>query len=372
MSRSGVDAPWSSEELDVIRREYPSCSSRSQVLDLAERLGRSADAVYKMAARRLGLATARTWTIEQDNLLREGWGKTKTQVLSKKIGRSPSALKQRARKLGLDSERLYTEVEKAIVRSMYGTHTASQIAERIHGTTKAVASIYQLAQNLGLRKCARWSPEEMEAVRAARAEGGTDSDIARRLGKTREQITHIRNRLGLPRDAAAILESRRRAVKTQHSRLGVANGGELRSLGYRQYASACGWPEDLPPRAVQILNVLAEHGPKTAQELAEAIGLKPKRNSVGGHFMYLTCASRSNLVRGHGTYTGLLVAKGLVHREQRYLTGRGKGKNRLPCLYILTPAAIQIREQCLERAQREERDGRTPAAEAGLQPTAAG
>jgi transposase-like protein len=372
MSRSGVDAPWTAEELDMIRREYPSCSSRSQVIDLAERLGRSVDAVYKVAARRLGLATARTWTLEQDNLLREGWGKTKTQVLARTIGRSPSALKQRARKLGLDCERLYTKEEKQIVRSMYGTHTASQIAERIHGTTKAVTLIYRLAHNLGLRKCGRWSPEEMEAVRAARAEGGTDSDIARRLGKTREQITHIRNRLGLPRDAAAILESGRRAVKKQQERLGVKSGGELRALGYRRYAAACGWPEDLPPRAVQILNILAEHGPKTASELADAIGLKAKRNTADGHRMYLTCASRSNLVRGHGTYTGLLISKGLVHREQRYVTGRGKGKNRLPCLYILTPAAIQIREECLERAQREKRDGSTAATEAELQPTAAG
>lgn len=367
MSRKGKDVGWSAAELDVVREFYP----KEPVRAVAARLpGRTRDAVIH-AARSLGIKGPRSWTAADDAALRAEWGKVRTWDLAKRIGRSPSALKQRAVKLGLDSDRYYTAADLALVRELYPTHTAAQIAERVHGTARAALSIYRIAERIGLRKAPHWTDEERDRVRVACAAGGTDRDIAARLNLTREQVTHVRNRLGIPRDAAAVRAAARRAVANQGRTLGVSNGGQLRAYGYRRFARANGWPEDLPPRAVQVLNVLAEHGPKTKRELAEAIGMPTTQIGGNGYPTFLKASARSSTMKGHGSYTALLVARGFVARHRRSAgPGSGARGGKLPDLYLLTPAAIAWREQhgTGERGGDRERGGE----EAGVQPADAG
>lgn len=354
MSRAGIDTRWTAAELAEVRRLYPT----TPVAAIAAALGRSADGV-RHAAKRLGVWTARMWSPAEDAVLRAGWGNRRTGDVARELGRSPSALKQRAGKLGLAADRQYTPADLALVRELYPTHTAAQIAERVHGTPRAAGAVFRLAHRLGLRKWPHWGPEVLDRVRALHAEGLPDRAIAERLAGTvapgqkgHWQVKEIRrNRLGLP--TIPDIEGKRQAVKTQFARLGIASGGELRGLAYRKFAAANGWPEDLRPREVQILNVLAEHGPKTRLELAGLIGMRTDRRDRPGHLALLTGNGPG------GTYTASLLRRGLVARQARFTSGRGKGMNRLPDLYLLTPHAITIREDCLERAQRarDERDG---------------
>lgn len=297
-----------------------------------------------------------SWTPELDQILRDKWGVVPTRDLAEELGRSMLAIKQRARKIGLRNRRRFTPDEVQLVKDLYSTHTAAQIAKRMYGTGRSAKAIFTLAKRLGLRKWPSHAPEVIDRVRELHAEGLNDYEIAASMpGFTRDQVHSIRyERLKLPMNEASIAEARRRAVKTQYTRLGVANGGELRALAYRNFAVNNGWPDDLPPRAVQILNILAEHGPKTAPELAAAIGTKTDaRNSVTGYRQHLKCSSHSPLVQGHGTYTGLLQSRGLIVRQNRSLgPGCGTRGGRIPGLYMLTPAAIAIREECLERFTR--------------------
>lgn len=348
MSRRGVDAPWTAAELAVVRKWYP----KEPVAAVLARLpGRTIDGI-RHAAKRVGVRTARAWTVADDARLRASWGKARSQDLARLLGRSPSAIKQRAGRLGLDADRYFSPGEIELVRELYPTTRAAAIAERIYGTGRSALGIYKLAQKLGLQKCPHWSAAEVERVRSALAEGGTDRAVAARLGLTRGQVTHVRNRLCIPRDAAALLEARRGAVRTQFSRLGIRTGGDLRAMAYRRYALECGWPGDLPPRAVQILNVLAEHGPQTSLALARTLGMRTagKRNCE-----LLKASAHSALLKGHGTYTGLLVARGLVsHQRRSGGPGSGRRGGRLPGLYTLTPAAITTRET-IRGEQRDER-----------------
>lgn len=297
-----------------------------------------------------------SWTPELDQVLRDKWGVVPTRGLAEELGRSMLAIKQRARKIGLRNRRRFTPDEVQLVKDLYPTHTAAQIAKRLYGTGRSAKAIFTLAKRLGLRKWPSHAPEVIDRVRELHAEGLNDYEIAARMpGFTRDQVHSIRyERLKLPMNEASIAEARRRAVKTQYTRLGVANGGELRALAYRNFAVNNGWPDDLPPRAVQILNILAEQGPKTSPELAAAIGTKTDaRNSVTGYRQHLKCSSHSPLVRGHGTYTGLLQSRGLIVRQNRSLgPGCGTRGGRIPGLYMLTPAAVAIREECLERIKR--------------------
>lgn len=336
MSRAGTDTAWSAAELDVVRRLYPT----TPVGEIAHQLGRSEDAV-RHAAKRVGVKAARTWTTADDAALAAAWGKVRSQDLARTLKRSPSAIRQRAIKLGLDAGRQYTDAERALVRELYPTHTAAQIAERVLGTGKAAKAVYRLAFALGLSKQPHLPDEVLAAVRRECAAGGTDAAVARRLGLTREQVTHVRNRLGIPRDEAAVLAARRAGVKTQYARLGVRTAGELRALAYREFARENGWPEDLRPREVQILNALAARGvPMTAPELAAAIGANTAERHRTG--------KRRILLSGNGpggTYTASLARRGLVVNLGRLAAVAGRGKGRSRCLFTLGPAALAILEE---------------------------
>lgn len=281
------------------------------------------------------------WSVADDVYLCQTWGKVRTQDLARRFKRSPSALKQRARRLDLDAERCYSQEELALVRELYATHTAAQLAERIHGTPRAAKAIYKLACTLGLTKQPHHAPELIEQVRQLHGEGLNDFEIARRLGLSREIVHPIRySRLKLPPNQVSIKAAGRRAVQTQYATLGIKTAGELRALSYRQYAAENGWPEDLRPREVQILNVLADRGvPMTKHELALAIGM-PTDPFVGG--------KRRILLAGNGpggTYTASLLRRGFLVRLKRALPVQGQGKGRSRDLYLLGPAALTILEE---------------------------
>lgn len=242
----------------------------------------------------------------------------------------------------------WTPADDARLRDLYPTGTAAEAAAALGRTVSA--TLHRI-DRLGLTKYPRWPAEVIEQARRLNAEGCPDRVVAERMPDVfaagpagRDQAKCLRQRYGWPfhRD----LEGKRRALAGQRRTLGVRHGGDLRALGYRRYAQRCGWPDDLPPRAVQVLNLLATGGPQTAEQLHRAMGLKLKRNSVHGGPVWLPCSARSALCHGHGTYTGLLIAKGLVVGIRR---GGGPGSRaaRRPDLYTLTPHAVSVRQEIL-------------------------
>lgn len=255
--------------------------------------------------------------------------------------------------------------DDAVLRELYpGSHPLADLAVRLG---RSVAALFNRAQKLGLhgtrkfKHPAAWPAVITERVKALHAQGLTDPQIAARMGDVfragedgRLQARNLRKRLGLPMNVAGVTEARRQGVRTQFARLGIACGGELRALGYRQFAARQGWPEDLPPRCVQILNLLCEHGPQTARELAGRMGLDTSGRTCA---QLLKCSAHSRLSKGHGTYTGVLLARGLIATQRRYTCGRGKGKNILPNVYFITAETIALRETHLERIERKAQRG---------------
>jgi hypothetical protein len=332
--------PWTAVEDRILRELY----ARTPVDDIAQRLGRSIHQV-RHRAKRLGIQTWRMWTAADRARLRKAWGKMRTRDLARVLGRTPGAVKQQAMKMGLDSERYYTPEEIALLRKLYPTHTAAQIAERIHGTAKAALAIFRMAATLGLRKWPHWEPEVLERVRALHAKGLNDAQIGERMGLTRDKVHHIRYaRLKLPMNVEAVKQAGRRAVAKQLATLGIKSGGELRQWAYRKYARENGWPEDLRPRAVQILNLLAVRGPMSRPELVEALGLRWKAENCG----------RNNLASNdpEGSYLAHLRARGLVLYIRRSRKTGQRGLGRLHGLYMLTAKAVAILERKVRDAER--------------------
>lgn len=322
--------------------------------DLARDLSRTVNQVRKKA-QQLGLQTWRMWSEADRETIRAKWGKVPTRQIARELGRTTGAVKQQALKLGLDAGRRYTDAEKDLVSELYPTHSAAQIAERIHGAPRAAKSIFRLAKVLGLRKWPSWEPEVIARVKELYAEGLSDFQIRERMpgvfapgDKGRDQVKHIRkDRLKLP----AIPDPTRgaRASRSQLKTLGLKCPADLRTRAYKLYAVENGWPEDFLPREVQILNVLAARGPMTALQIAEAVGMRTDiRNSKMGYPKLLgSCNRKKPNGSAYGTYTASLKARGLVCylRRSRAVKGRRGYPDWLPGLYMLTQQAIDIIER---------------------------
>lgn len=229
--------------------------------------------------------------------------------------------------------RKYPPAVVETVRKEYLTSSGPDLAKRLGLST---VQLYRVAHRLGLRRIPDCRPLYPQ-VKALHAKGLPDRLVAKQLGITHDKAKEIRRvRLKLPRNPD--IEGKRASVTNQMKSLGIRHGGDLRALAYKRFAVENGWPEDLRPREVQILNVLAAKGvPMTRFELATAIGMRTDRIGGNGGLALLIGNGPG------GTYTASLTRRGLLSRIKRVVSGKGKGTSR--DLYYLGPAALTILEE---------------------------
>jgi hypothetical protein len=329
---------------------------------ISEELGRTVSAV-RNRAKALKIKRPQMWTEAQDAVMRAEFGKPSfsTRDIARRLGRSVGAVKQRAMRLGLRSSKWWTKDEKATVRTRYGNEDAIHIARDL-GRTRG--QIHRMAAKLGLHRWPRLPKRQIAHVKKLYGRGLPDTTIAKELGLTYWRVKHIRKTyVGRPPHPDPT--SRQRSIANQRKTLGVKSAGELRAWAYRRYAVENGWPEDLRPREVQVLNVLAARGvPLSLVEIVEAIGMRTdKRNSVHGGPSLLTGNGPG------GTYTASLARRGLVLELRNSGVSRrasGKGSSRKSSLYTLGPSALAIlqeRAKCAEHPtawpSETARNGRT-------------
>ncbi len=182
------------------------------------------------------------------------------------------------------------------------------------------------------------APGFVAFFRARHAAGWSDSEIAAAFGADRHAVSGLRRRLGLPSNARSgrVRKKIADAMRQQCRREGVKNLAALRVKVFSQRARAAGWPEDLRPRAVQMLNLLWERGPQTRRQIAEAISM-PWRGS------------RKSLVSNdpEGSYLAHLMRRGLVVSLGRVVKGAGRGRS--VHLYSL-PLSIERTERKVSHA----------------------
>jgi hypothetical protein len=275
------------------------------------------------------------WSAEETECLGLHWGKRPTRELAKQLGRTAGALKQRAVKLGLDAGRGHTPAELEAVRSLYSTHTAREIAERLYGTEsqRKLNRVLKIIDKLKLPKWHYWPGETLDRVRALHADGLTDGQIARRMPTVfapgdvgRLQARHIRRRLGLPanKGTESYCEASRQAVRNQMVSLGLANLNGLRKMAHERYAARYGLPPDLRPPQVRMVLALV-NGPLTIPELKAAIGARPDSQVL--HNEHCT------------TYQADLVHRGLLARIPTGIGGSTRGPR---VRYLLTAACLDL------------------------------
>lgn len=211
---------------------------------------------------------------------------------------------------------IWTSREVAYVKRWYRRRPTAEIAAEIGVSVRAV---YVRANALGITESRQGIASRVRSrIRDLHARGYCDTEIAADVGCSREYVGELRREMGLASNAMNDRHRRRVAAKTQEQcrRAGVPNLAALRAKVHRQRAEAAGWPADLRPRHVEILDLLYEWGPQTRRQIAEALGMPWK-------------GSRKSLVSNdpEGSYLAHLIARGLVVCLPRKLPMGGQGRN---------------------------------------------
>lgn len=260
--------------------------------------------------------TIKPWTPREIDFLRRHVGSMPHTEIARALGRSRSAVQTKAKRVSATTREHWSDADIATLARLYPTSTAAEIARRLGRTTKA---IHEAAKSRGLTKQSRSVTGDAfrAEVRRLNAEGYPDGEIAAVLGCERHTVSKHRRALGLPSMARGERYRRRVAERTraQCEAAGVDSLGAIRALAFRDFAAGRGWPSDLPPRAVMILDALST-GPMTRRQIADAIGMPWKGSRL---------SLKSN--GPGGSYLAGLMRRGLVVPLGRLVTGRGKGRS---------------------------------------------
>jgi len=287
------------------------------------------------------------WHKRQIDFVRTHYGKLPVQWIANVVRRTPLAVKSYATAHGLASRHRLRPDQEAYIREHYGKRPAAEIAAELG---KAVRTIWNAARRLGVaKKGNKITPAGKRTLCRMARQGYCNRCIGRAINLGRKEVRRWRGTLGVPqlRTGGAVdscrtcKERTREGARRQLETAGLANLAEVRSEAYRRYAVENGWPANLRPREVQILNVLATRGiPMTRLELAAAIGMRTDRMGGNGTLALLASCNGPG-----GTYTASLMRQGLLAAIKRgaHVTGRGKGRSR--DLYYLGQRALQILEE---------------------------
>jgi hypothetical protein len=234
-------------------------------------------------------------------------------------GRTECAIKVMALKLGLGEKRRFSEADVAYVRA----HAGEPVRAIAAALGRTMSSVHQLRNRLGLSAKRPQHGDEFAAfIREKHAEGWSDAETAAAYGAAtgrainRRTVGIWRRKLGLPDNAFSERRIRKVREKTreQLAAAGLPSLAAVRVKAFRDYARRYGWPEDLRPRQVQILNSLMARGPMTRPQIAEAIGMawRGSRASLKGN-------------DPEGSYLANLMKRGLVVQLGRVVKGKGRG-----------------------------------------------
>lgn len=264
----------------------------------------------------------RPWTKDDEQLLREYRGQgLGCAAIAKLLDRTDSSIKTRINRIGLSESRVWTPEQIETARANRGRLTAAEIAKLVG---KSPSGVHQLFNRLGLSAKRKQRPELLTLIKEKHALGWSDAEVAAEWNRlhpddrlAREWICEVRrDKLKLPHNAYSDHRRQKVAAKTreQVAAAGLKTLAEVRVKAFRDFAKRQGWPDDLRPRAVQILKLLYETGPKTRREICDAIGMTWR-------------GSRKSLCSNdpEGSYLAHLQARGLVIQLSRVVKGKGSG-----------------------------------------------
>lgn len=209
---------WSVAELERLRQLLP----RRGVEAMAALLRRSPASVQRKAAELLRVPPRRgDWTASDEQLLREAWGALDLRLLAIALGRQVTDVRRRAEALRAAlRDGPWSHDEEALLKALYGTRVDQDLEVSLSRPAAAIAvkaaelclakdkrfcasprpSAVERSEPGRRRRMPRWTPAEVERLRALYPERG-NLDVARELGRTVTSVANKAHQLGLHKDA---------------------------------------------------------------------------------------------------------------------------------------------------------------------------
>jgi len=268
------------------------------------------------------------YTADDDQLIRDAW--PCLDGLARSMGRRRSSLSARGRKLGLPRQvvhRRFSESDRQLIVERYPEEGPQQLARELG---RSVGTIVGLAGRLGAQVFTRWSAEDDARFAELRKRGKGHKEISIEINRSEFACAKRSQALGLSRPHFDPVAVRKRNLQ-QHV-LGHM-GPETRWARERIALGEHGWPPDLNPKEIAILNSLLTRGAQERKILALSIGEPPTRNP-------------KKFLMTHGGISAMarIMTRGLVTRL-RLDVGRGEKKRgrRMIYIYALTATALAAR-----------------------------
>jgi hypothetical protein len=295
------------------------------------------------------------WTQYERDYLRRARGSLPDAWIAQWLERSACAVKAAALRFGFTRSRRIPEDHLRFIRESAGKLAVPQIAVHLG---RSESSIHQARVRMGL--CGKLAPHgtELEAfIRQKHKLGWSDNEIAAAYSKLhpdckpvdRHVIGDRRKLWRLPENTFSEHRRRRVAEKTaeQMRKAGLPALSHLRLAVWREQARRQGWPEDLSPPYIKVLNALWDLGPQTRRELVERCGFRWR-----GVHNSLASNDRNGCILGHLMARGMVICLG-----RKVYTGRQGGN---VCLYMISPN-IKRKKVSHENPESGEGNGRAGA-----------
>lgn len=161
----------------------------------------------------------RSWTDEEDRILRRSYTKHGSRHAAELLGRSITSIQHRATVLGLKGhgQRPWTEGETVYLRKNYGARTVAQIARTLKRSEQSVrAQIHRL--KLSENTTRPWSREEEEYIRKHYGKVRV-AELAEDLDRTPDAVELKAARLGVVRKVPKLTEKQVKWVLDNVGRL---------------------------------------------------------------------------------------------------------------------------------------------------------
>ncbi|MFM9962229.1 MAG: hypothetical protein ACKV2Q_13530 [Planctomycetaceae bacterium] len=212
-----------------------------------------------------------------------------------------------------------------MLRAMYAAGKFDLEIARAIGVGKRSVSLRRA--ELGLPTLDRCSPCRKLAghdvtIRRLLKRGWSDSEIGAEIGSHQRDVGARRKFLGLPASGNNARRRAKVAIKTREQMrlMGLPSMAYLRIESFKKFARDRGWPEEVAPRAVQILEVLFERGLMTRRQIVVAIGMNVDRPQKNWLFDS----------KNQTSYLATLMRLGLVARSPRLVVpGTLPGKRKM-------------------------------------------
>jgi len=264
----------------------------------------------------------RNYSPAEDDVIRSRW--PDVDAIAAQLGRTRLAVGARGKKLNLPWRRTpirrFSAAERQAVIDRYPTEGAKPLAREFGRTREDLVAF---AQRIGVIFHRRWSADEDRRLIALKRAAKSLPAIADELGRTLSAVSKRAELLGLTALHYDPEQRRRELVATRRPPRQTC---EIRWAKARMAMGEHGWPPDLNPKELAILDSLWRNGPQSRRNLATSIGEPKTRNP---HKLLMTHGGRSSMAR--------LLARGLVA-----CLPMQDGRSRV-FVYTLTAVAMQSR-----------------------------